>query len=132
MTSLVRGRALLGAGDGRALPEEPLRILRVDPTDGAAGVFRDSPVVVSFSHPIDSASLAGEALRVEAAGHELAGEWRLSPDGAVAMWIATDPLKPGREHLIVASGVKDRQGREVPRHESRFLAGDLSFEDIPE
>jgi hypothetical protein len=131
MTGLVRARPLLGGGDNRASADEPFRIVRVDPTNGAAGVFRDAPVVVSFSHPLDVASLAGESLRVEEAGHALAGEWRLSPDGAVAMWIATTLLQPGREHVVVASGLKDRHGREVPRHESRFVPGDLTFEDLP-
>ena len=131
MTGLMRGRTLLGGSENRGVPDEPVRIVRVDPLNGAAGVFRDATIIVSFSHPLDAASLGGETLRVEEAGRALVGEWKLSPDGAVAMWIATGLLTPGREHVIVVSGLKDRHGREVPRHESRFVPGDLTFEELP-
>lgn len=129
MTGLMRGRTSLG-GNENAPADLPARIVRVDPTDGADGVFRDALIVVSFSHPLDAASLAGNALRVQEGSRTLVGEWKLSPDGAVAIWSASDLLKPGAVHFVVASGLKDCRGRELPRHESRFVPADLTCEDL--
>ena len=44
---------------------EPL-VVRVDPADGASGVFRDAPVIVSLSQPADAATVGPASFRVEA------------------------------------------------------------------
>ena len=40
---------------------EPL-VVRVDPADGASGVFRDAPVIVSLSQPADAATVGPREL----------------------------------------------------------------------
>ena len=54
-----------GLRAGAAADAEEPSILRVNPEDGAVGVFRDTPVIVSLSHPVDPDSLTPGAFRVE-------------------------------------------------------------------
>ncbi|HET9317215.1 MAG TPA: Ig-like domain-containing protein [Vicinamibacteria bacterium] len=112
-------------GDG-----EPL-VLRVDPADGASGVFRDTPVIVSLSQPADAATVSRDSFRVEAAGRaEVEGGVRLSPDGSVLIWTASRPLAPGVVHFVAIRGVCDRRGVPVKAHVSRFVPCDIALSDL--
>lgn len=109
---------------------EPL-VLRVDPADGASGVFRDTPVIVSLSQPADAATVSRESFRVEAGGRALVdGGIRLSPDGCVLIWTSTRPLAPGVVHFVAIQGVCDRRGVPVRAHVSRFVPCDLALSDL--
>ena len=46
-------------------PEGPCEMVRVDPANGAVGVFRDAQVMVAFSRPLDPATLSARSFRVE-------------------------------------------------------------------
>jgi hypothetical protein len=109
---------------------EPL-VLRVDPADGASGVFRDTPVIVSLSQPADEATVSRDSFRVEAGGRtEVEGGIRLSPDGAVLIWTAARPLAPGVVHFVAIRGVRDRRGVPVRAHVSRFVPCDIALSDL--
>ena len=126
-------RGVLRAGTGAPPPfdaGEPL-VLRVDPADGACGVFRDTPVIVSLSLPADEATVTRESFRVEAAGRmEVEGCVRLSPDGAVLIWTGARPLAPGVVHFVAIRGVCDRRGVPVKEHVSRFVPCDIALSDL--
>ena len=111
--------------------EGPAQVVRVDPDDGATCVFRDAPVVARLSRPLDAESLGGPSFRVEDQEGPVPGRFLVSPDGHVVIWRAERPLIPGAVHFVVACGLRDRSGREVARHVSRFVPCDLSFSDLP-
>jgi len=114
------------------LPEGPAWVTRVDPGDGATGVFRDTRVLACLSHPADAATVHGGNFRVEeAGGEEVPGEVLVSPDGRLLIWIAARMLMSGVEHVVTADGLKDHQGREVAPHRSRFVPCALARDDVP-
>lgn len=122
------GARVLRAGAPAGDHEAP-SVLRVNPEDGAIGVFRDAPVIVSLSHPIDPESLHG--FRVETSdGAVLDGRVIPSPDGAVLMWTPSRALTPGGVHFVVLRGLRDRRGRELTPHVTRFVPCDLSLSDL--
>jgi hypothetical protein len=127
----LRGALRSGAASPPPFDEgEPL-VVRVDPADGASGVFRDTPVIVSLSQPADAATVGRESFRVEAGGRtEVEGRIRLSPDGAVLIWTAARPLAPGVVHFVAIRGVCDRRGVPVKTHVSRFVPCDLALSDL--
>ena len=108
----------------------PTCVVRVDPRHGSRGVFRDAPVVVSLSHPVEPGSLTSDTLRVEAEGDAVPGRLLMSPDGAVLIWMASAPLQPGVEHQVRAAGLRDWRGRPVEPHESWFVPCSLAIGDV--
>lgn len=105
--------------------------MRVDPCDGATGVFRDAPVVVTLSHPVERASVGPLAVRITAEG-DVPGRLVVSPDGAVVIWTPDAPLGGSTTHVVDVSGLSDRGGREVCPHRSRFTTGDHALADLTE
>jgi len=121
-------RSNLGAaGDPDA---EPARVTRVDPHDGDTGVFRDSPVVVGFSHPVDPASLSAASFHVEDPEGRVPGRMAPSPDGQCLIWTGDRLFAPDTLHFVVVRGIADRRGREVAPHISRFVPCDLAWSTI--
>jgi len=117
----------------RALKSGPPLVLRVDPCDGATGVFRDTTVVACLSHAADVASVGPETFRVEEPGGvAVPGELALSPDRAVVFWTARRLLTPGVEHVVTADGLRDARGLAVTAHSSRFVPCDLVLGDVSE
>jgi hypothetical protein len=110
---------------GEPESDEPARVLRVDPDDGASGVFRDSPVVVRLSHAADVNSVSPATLRVEGPHGTLRGLVGMSPDAQCLIWTGAEPFVPDGLHFVVVRGVVDRRGREVRPHISRFVPCDL-------
>lgn len=110
---------------------EPPSVLRVNPEDGAVGVFRDAPVIVSLSHPVDPLQLAPDAVRVETSdGAPVDGRVTASPDGAVLIWTAAAALSAGAIHFVALRGLRDRRGLELRPHVTRFVPCDLSLSDL--
>jgi hypothetical protein len=112
-------------------PEAAACVHHIDPPHGARGVFRDGPVVVSFSRPTDASTLSPETFVViDEHGGVPGGVWT-SLDGRVAVWTPNRLLTAGALHCIRLSGVHDRQGRPLISHESVFVPGDLALGDLP-
>jgi hypothetical protein len=115
-----------------APPEGPAWVTRIDPGDGATGVFRDARVLACLSHPADAATVHRGSFRVEeSGGAEVPGELVLSPDGRLLIWIAARLLMPGVEHLVTADGLRDSRGRQIAPHRSRFVPCALARDDVP-
>ena len=111
--------------------EEPTRLLRVDPRDGATGVFRDSPVIVRLSQPADPASLSPATFRVEGPFGPVPGHAGLSPDGQCVIWTGERPFAPDALHFVVVRGLADERGREVQPHVTRFVSCDIVWSTLP-
>lgn len=106
-------------------------VLRIDPPDGARGVFRDAPVVASFSRPADPRTISPETFLVlDEDGSVPGGVWT-SLDGRVAVWTPARLLSAGALHCVRLAGLRDRQGRALSVHESAFVPGDLALGDLP-
>jgi Big-like domain-containing protein len=115
----------------RALKAGPPLVLRVDPRDGATGVFRDATVVACLSHAADAASLGPETFRVEEdGGAPVPGRLTLSPDGSVVIWTGRRLLTPGVEHVVTAHGLRDARGQSIEPYSSRFVPCDLVLSDV--
>lgn len=107
-----------------------VRVLRVDPRDGAVGIYRDAPVVIRLSHPADPESLSSATVCVQDPEGSLPGLLERSPDDQVLIWRGERPFVPGVLHFVVASGVRDRRGRGLPTHVSRFVPCDIGRDDV--
>ena len=110
--------------------DHPLRVLYLDPMDGATGVFRDALVVASLSHALDAASVTAEAFAVEDEDGTVPGRTVLSPDGRCVVWRAERLLAPGTAHRVTVAGLRDVRGRTVAPHRSRFVPCDLTYRDV--
>ncbi len=108
----------------------PAEVVRVDPADGATGVFRDAPVVVCLSRPADPRSVSPRTLRVEDPEGPLPGALRVTPDGRVVVWHAHRLLAAGVVHFVVVRGVRDARGWDVVPHTSRFVPCPFTSEDL--
>jgi hypothetical protein len=123
----TRGGLRAGAGTDADEPS----ILRVNPEDGAVGVFRDTPVIVSLSHPVDPDSLTPGAIRVETSdGTVVEGRVTPSPDGAVLIWTAAAVFTAGAVHFVALRGLRDRRGLALKPHVTRFVPCDLTLADL--
>jgi hypothetical protein len=121
------GTGLEGAGS-----DDPPRVLRVDPWDGATTVFGDAPVVITLSHAADAATLGPLTVRVCAPEEAAAGQLSQSPDGRVLIWTPDTPLARGVVHTVEVSGLCDRRGREVLPHRSAFTVAHRSLDELLE
>lgn len=108
----------------------PAWVMRTSPEDGAVFVLRDTPVLLRLSHAVDPTSVAASAVRVLDAEGEVPAGLRWTALGHVVVWEATRLLMPGVEHVVIARGLRDRRGREVAEHWSRFVPCGLSGEDL--
>jgi len=114
-----------------AVPEQSASsVLRVDPADGARGVFRDAPVIACFSRPADGRTLSPETFLVVDEDGNVPGHLWASLDGRVAVWTPARLLAPGRVHSIRIAGARDRRGGAITVHESMFVPGDLALGDL--
>jgi hypothetical protein len=109
--------------------DRPARVVRIDPPDGATGVFLDDPVVVTLSHPADVASATAETFRVTDEAGEVPGTLRFSPDARVLVWTCPRPLR-AVDHAVTIAGLRDLRGREMAPHASRFLPCRFSARDV--
>lgn len=110
--------------------EVPTRVLRIDPADGAVGVFGDAPVVAVLSRPVDRWSVTGESFAVTRDAEPVAGSVGASPDGHAIVWTPACPLCAGVEHRVRAAGLRDSRGRPVTAHESGFVPCDMTLSDL--
>ena len=132
-------RPSIGCADG------PVRVLRVEPRDGATGVFRDTPIVASvlndpvgqgfvasLSHPLEPSSVTVEAFAVFDEEGLVPGRSALSADGRCVVWRAELLLAPGAAHSVTVTGLRDVRGRTMAPHRSGFVPCDLTFRDLHE
>lgn len=110
--------------------DDPLRVLYMDPADGATGVFRDALVVASLSHPLEASSVTADRFAVEDEEGCIPGGTTLSPDGRCLVWRAGRLLLPGVAHQVRLDGLKDLRGRTLLPHRSRFVPCDLTYGDV--
>ena len=105
-------------------------VMHSTPEDGASFVLRDTPVLLRLSHAADPSSLTPSAVRVLDPCGEVPGALRWVSFGHVLIWRPLRLLVPGVEHVVHAAGLRDRRGREVAAHMSRFVACGLSSLDL--
>lgn len=106
------------------------RVLRVDPPDGARGVFRDAPVVACLSRPADTRTVSPETFVVmDDTGAVPGGVWT-SLDGRIVVWTPVRLLSAGKIHCVRLAGLRDVHGGDMRVHESAFVPGDLSLNDL--
>ena len=108
----------------------PFRVERVDPPDGATGVLRDDPVLVRLSAPVDADRLGEATVEVREGDGTVPAQVQTLDGGRVLVWWPGRRLRAGRVHCLVASGLRDRRGREAPALMSRFTPGALDGEEI--
>jgi hypothetical protein len=108
----------------------PFHVERVDPPDGAIGVLRDDPVLVRLSAPVDVDRLGEATVEVREADGVVPSRLQTLDGGRVLVWWPARRLRPGREHHLLASGLRDRRGREAPALASRFTPGVLGGAEI--
>jgi hypothetical protein len=104
-------------------------VCRVDPPDGATGVFRDALVVASLSHPADPSTVSSCTFRVEDEAALVPGRLMVSPDGRALIWRGRRLFRPNCEHRVVMAGLRDVHGRDVAPHSSQFVSCDLFWID---
>jgi hypothetical protein len=105
-------------------------VMHTTPEDGASFVLRDTPVLLRVSHAVEPTSITSSALRVLDPRGDVPGALRSANDGHVLIWEPLRLLVPGVEHVVIARGLRDRRGRDVAEHWSRFVACGLSSHDL--
>jgi hypothetical protein len=110
---------------------DPTYVIRIDPADGADGVFRDACVLAKLSAPADPATLSTTTFRIEDPAGTVPARLRLSPDRLILIWAAERLLVPGVAHVVRSSGLLDAHGKEVLPHRSCFIPCDLTSTDWP-
>jgi hypothetical protein len=132
MASPAGGRRLRTSGTvwGDAPEDEQARVVHIEPPDGARGVFRDTPVVASFSRPADGGTISLETFVVLDDDGPVAGTVWTSVDGRVAVWTPARLLTAGMLHRVRLGPLADAQGRAVRLHESTFVPGHLALGDL--
>lgn len=118
---------------GLSLSAQPPRVTRVSPADQATDVALSTPVVITFSEPIDPASIAGSGaghvLLVDAGGAIVAGSLALSGGNSVLTFRPGSPLLPNTRYtVLVGTGVRDVSGYGLTR---AFQASFLSLDTAP-
>lgn len=108
----------------------PAVVQRVEPVDGDRGVLCDTPVVLHLSYPVDPASLRTGTLEVHDGDGAVPVRREAIGGGRVLVLWPERRLRPGVEHVVDAQGLRDRLGREVAPHRSRFTPGPLGREEI--
>jgi hypothetical protein len=121
LTLRAQGAALVAGG--------PPVVCRLDPPEGATGIFRDALVVASLTHPADPSTLSSSTFRVEEEASVVPARLMLSPDGRAVIWRGRRLLTPNREHRIVICGLRDVHGREVAQRTGWFVPCDLFWID---
>lgn len=96
-------------------------VVHVEPSDGLVGVFRDAPVIVRVSHPLDERSLERAEVCVRGPQGPVPGEVRLAGVGDVLVWTPAQPLLGDAPHFLVLRELHDRRGRALAPHVSRFV-----------
>jgi len=129
--SAARGALRIPGTVGGVTPDRAgAGVLRVDPPDGARGVFRDAPVVACLSRPADTRTVSPETFVVmDDEGAVPGGVWT-SLDGRVVVWTPIRLLSAGKLHCVRVAGLRDVHGRDMRVHESAFVPGDLSLNDL--
>jgi hypothetical protein len=110
--------------------EEEARVVHIEPPDGARGVFRDTPVVASFSRPADPGTITLETFVVIDDDGPVPGSVWTSLDGRVAVWTPSRLLTAGMLHRVRVGLLRDAQGRALRLHESTFVPGHLALGDL--
>jgi hypothetical protein len=125
------GRPVLRVSAQAAADDDvPTRVLRIDPADGAVGVFGDAPVVAVLSRPLDRPSVNDTTFEVRGDAGPVAGTLRTSPDGRAVVWTPTRPLTPGQVHQVAAAGLRDARGQPVEPHRSTFVPCAMTESDL--
>jgi hypothetical protein len=123
-TALDPARQDRGSGSGQvtaagnlldldlAIAAVPPRVVGVEPAAGATGVAPNVAPQVTFSEPLDRASVDSAAFRlVDAAGQDVPGTLSFNPDGSeVTFYPAASLASEASYTLSVAGTVRDLQG----------------------
>lgn len=110
--------------------DRPGCVVRIDPADGATGVFLDDPVVATFSHSADVASATADTVRVSDDRGDVPGRFRFSPDARVMVWTPQGRFRPGVPHTVTIAGLRDHRGRDMAAHASGFVPCPFTARDV--
>jgi len=124
------GRVREGLGLRAAEDDQPAWVMRVDPSDGASFVLRDTPVLLRVSHRLLAESVSADSVRVLDPQGQVSGQVRVCGDGRVVIWQAERLLTSGVEHVVIVRGVRDTRGRVVQEHWSRFVPCGLARAEL--
>lgn len=108
----------------------PPAVVRVEPCDGATGVFRDTPVAVRLSTPVDPRTLNAQTLWIQDDDGPVPGRLALCGDARLVVFEPARPMRADVWHFVVVSGLADPRGRRVLPHWSRFIPCDVGREDL--
>jgi hypothetical protein len=91
----------------------PPRVVSVDPPDG--GQAPPSAIVtVSFSEPVDPATLTASSVRLELGGQPVAGTVRAAASNQQAVFTPGSALQSGQQYaVVVTTDVRDRSGNQL-------------------
>ncbi|HXH06727.1 MAG TPA: PKD domain-containing protein, partial [Vicinamibacterales bacterium] len=109
------GAAIGAAGSvataSASLGPTPPFVAAVTPAPGAAGVPRSSVVSITFSEPVDAASVAPGAIALFLGDAPVAGAFSLAPGGSAAVFRPAAPLESDAVYrVVVAATIRDLAG----------------------
>ena len=110
--------------------DDPLRVASVDPPNGAVDVSTGAQVTVSFSRPIEPASVKHSGFYLDTGGSILAATLSVAADGLSATLTPIQALPPASPiDVNISTGIADPAGLRLALPvESRFTTEGISVE----
>ncbi len=109
-----------GAGDGAVSPDAPegtLLVVSTLPTDSALGVAKDATITITFSAPVDSASIADSVVVTDPNGSVVG---TITAAGDTLLFTPQKNWHLLGEYSVVVSGVTAQQGAEAMANDHSF------------
>ena len=112
LTLSVAPLALGACSGGPAAPALTARVVSVVPSGAATGVDPNSPIVVTFSHPMQPGMEQYAALHEgDVTGPVVAGTWAWSDDRTALTFTPAQPLKAQTQYTLhLGGGIRARDG----------------------
>ncbi len=132
LSSLVALGLVTACGDKKSdpLPDVEFAVTVVNPPDGDEDVFLDQTVKVTFSKPLDRATVDGSSFRLVADGVAVQG--RLLPDRQTVQFVPIGLASYTEYAVQVAAEVTDASGTPLEQeHVSTFITGDVDRDGRP-
>jgi hypothetical protein len=112
----------------RAPDADSPRVSSIDPTDGESAVALTKPVTVTFSEPIDRASVTSTSFRVTVNGGAAAGALVFSNGDRSVRFVPADPWPAGATIVTALSGeITDTSGHALVDAQGGVLTTPMTF-----
>ena len=104
------------------------RVQTTSPVAGAAGVGLTAPIDVTFTEPVDPATVTPQSFRVSIGGSPVAGTRQIINSNALARFVSTEPLPTDAGVVVeLTSAITDTAGNALADSDGAVLSAPWAF-----